>query len=103
MHAQRGRAALQRPVSPLESSRALAPVVVLVAGKEFFSSPLEPTPSAASYPPLHNTQGRGTLNIGDVCAIKARATRQGQGNPYVGNVGTIKSPGHPPGLWILGP
>src|SRR5271168_124771 len=30
--------------------------------------------SAASYPPLHKTQGRGTHYVGDVGAIKARAT-----------------------------
>ncbi len=34
--------------------------------------------SAASYPPLYKTQGRGIH--------------------YVGDVGAIKSPGHPPGL-----
>ena len=31
--------------------------------------------SAASYPPLHKTQGRGTHYVGDVGGSKARATR----------------------------
>ena len=72
----RGRAALQRRVSGLESIAGFSPCVVFVAAKEFFTSLLEPTLSAASYPPLHKTQGQGT--------------------PYIGDVGAIKSPGHPP-------
>jgi len=50
---------------PVERARKISP------------SPLEPMLSAAPYPPLRKTQGRG--------------------NPhYVGDVGAIKSPGRPP-------
>jgi hypothetical protein len=51
-------------------------LVHYVPQKEFFSSLLEPTLSAASYPPLHKTQGWRTH--------------------YIGDIGAIKSPGHPP-------
>jgi hypothetical protein len=37
--------------------------------------------SAASYPPFHKTQGRGTH--------------------YVDDVGAIKKPGHPASKWVL--